>query len=53
MMLNDILLSNGIERIAESERAPVFYTTGESESFQGIVEDWLSIEKPNVRHIEL
>ncbi len=48
-----ILLSNGIERIAESGVAPVFYTTGESETFQGIVEDWLSIEKPNVSYIEL
>lgn len=48
-----ILLSNGIERIADSGVAPVFYTTGESETFQGIVEDWLSIEMPNVSNIEL
>jgi len=48
-----ILLSSGIERIADSGVAPVFYTTGESTTFQGIVEDWLSIEKPNVSYIKL
>ncbi|KAA0965260.1 glutamate racemase [Sporosarcina sp. ANT_H38] len=48
-----ILLSNGIGRAADNEVAPVFYTTGESESFQAIIEDWLAIEKPNVSNIEL
>lgn len=48
-----ILLSNGIERTADSRVAPVFYTTGESGSFQAIIEDWLAIEKPNVSCIEL
>jgi glutamate racemase len=47
------LLSNSIERVADCEVAPVFYTTGASENFQAIVQDWLSIEKPDVRKIEL
>ena len=48
-----ILLSNDIECASECELPPVFYTTGESNSFRAIVKDWLSIENPDVRNIEL
>lgn len=47
-----LLLGNS-KRTAESEAPVVFYSTGKSESFRAIVTDWLGIEKPDVRHIEL
>ncbi len=47
------LLLNDIKRNEESEVAPVFYTTGEIQQFRSIVTDWLSIEQPNVKTIEL
>ncbi|NYF25079.1 glutamate racemase [Sporosarcina sp. JAI121] len=48
-----ILLSNDIRSDSESGTAPIFYTTGDPENFRTIVMDWLSIEKPDVRYIDL
>ncbi|MFJ7934966.1 glutamate racemase [Sporosarcina sp. NPDC096371] len=47
------LMSDNSKRIVDSKIAPIFYTTGKIEQFSPIVEDWLSIEKPDVRHIVL
>ena len=51
--VEQMLLSKGIKRNVGSEVKPVFYTTGEIRQFLPIVEDWLTIEKPDVRQIEL
>ncbi len=46
-----------IDRTIRSEKVdnalPIFYTTGEIEGFKEIVSDWLAIENPEVRHIQL
>ncbi|WP_203246750.1 glutamate racemase [Sporosarcina beigongshangi] len=48
-----ILLSKNITRDDSSKVAPIFYTTGQTQQFLSIVEDWLAIKKPDVRHIML
>ena len=47
-----IYLLMAFERITEHQVEPIFYTTGLSNNFHAIVDDWLSIENPDVRHIE-
>ena len=47
------LLVNGDRNVSGDPAQLTFYTTGSTESFRGIVVDWLSIKEPNVRHIEL
>ena len=46
-----------VERNIQTEKTmptnPVFYTTGLQDSFVIIVSDWLSIDDPDVRHIDL
>lgn len=48
-----ILSEKGILLNETQKNEPVFYTTGLKKSFKHIVIDWLSIEKPDVRHLEL
>jgi glutamate racemase len=48
-----ILLAEGSKRNTSNKVAPIFYTTGKIEQFLPIVEDWLAIDKPDVRHIVL
>lgn len=48
-----ILVSRNIERDESRRVAPIFYTTGQTEQFLSIVEDWLAIDKPDVKHIIL
>ena len=62
------IISSAVETVRDVERMlvernirsrntvrvePVFYTTGLLDSFQAIVEDWLSIDDPDVRHLIL
>ncbi|MEK5039171.1 glutamate racemase [Sporosarcina sp. FSL K6-3457] len=51
--VESILLSTNSMRVEGSKVAPIFYTTGEIQQFHSIVEDWLSIDEPDVRHIVL
>ncbi|SKA91200.1 glutamate racemase [Sporosarcina newyorkensis] len=59
------IISSAVETVADVESIlrkqqmlsvsavePIFYTTGLKEKFQLIVEDWLSIQKPDVRTIQ-
>ncbi|WP_342510901.1 glutamate racemase [Sporosarcina sp. FSL K6-1522] len=48
-----LLHLNSIERLETRKVSPVFYTTGELDKFRSIVADWLSIDKLDVRQIEL
>ncbi|AXH99375.1 glutamate racemase [Sporosarcina sp. PTS2304] len=61
---NKQIISSAVETVVDIERIltekhilsaaatePIFYTTGSIEKFQSIVEDWLSIERPDVRTI--
>jgi glutamate racemase len=43
----------GLANISSGRKKPIFYTTGHLEGFQSIAVDWLGIENPDVRHIEL
>lgn len=47
------LLINGIRNLSEKQVQPIFFSTGFTDNFREIVIDWLSIEEPDVRHIEL
>ena len=47
------LLVNGVRNISGNYALPVFYTTGSPENFRSIVIDWLPIDEPDVRRIEL
>ena len=62
------IISSAVETVLDVERIliernclgtgvlkvePVFYTTGLRDSFKHIVSDWLSIQKPDVRHLDL
>ena len=51
--VESILLSTNRLRVEGSTVAPIFYTTGKIQQFHSIVEDWLSIDEPDVRHIVL
>ena len=47
------LIERNILAGKETSIAPVFYTTGQKNSFKITVTDWLSIKNPDVRHIDL
>ncbi|WP_318614350.1 glutamate racemase [Sporosarcina sp. YIM B06819] len=51
--VEQMLLLKNSKRHSASEVAPIFYTTGKIEQFSPIVEDWLLIDQPDVRHIIL
>ncbi|MEK3933984.1 glutamate racemase [Sporosarcina sp. FSL W7-1349] len=48
-----ILQEKQLARQSNQPAEPVFYSTGEVDAFRLIVEDWLSIDGPDVRHIVL
>lgn len=48
-----ILRQEQLARQSDQPISPVFYSTGGTDAFRLIVQDWLSIENPDVRHIQL
>ncbi|MFS0574951.1 glutamate racemase [Sporosarcina sp. 179-K 3D1 HS] len=48
-----ILHEKKLARQSDQPVEPVFYSTGGADAFRLIVQDWLTIEEPDVRHIML
>lgn len=42
---------SGLKLLSDTPAEPVFYTSGETEKFRHIVEDWLTAEEPDIRSI--